>query len=347
MRKKIILVVILFMVFMPLYSNSTIISSKTLGMGKSGIADIDSYYNPANLNYRDENSPTVVGLFSISSDIDVSLLTDNFGFFQYPNLSMGVTIYSQNLGLTVNLDNYLENRVNTGSTLSYDAYNRFTLQLDWGYEYNEIDFGLRLKGGSISKRSNFDLRLNYLFVPDYFVNIFFSNYSAVADSDFFSFALAFCYDVNSNLRFSYLSDVDVDISSTEDVFFSFLKGSSFAITLKSNEYSETNQLNNFVYKGSLDIVYIGDNANRELRIGGEIKLHLKNDNTVAFRAGYYESKSTIADLFMLDLSEGVTTYALVFDNNDISFIGYLNIPIETFSDINNGLSVSLNALIEL
>ncbi len=348
MKKKLIVFLILSFIIFPLYSNSnSIISTKTLGMGKAGIADLDSFYNPANLNNRDDNSPVVVGNFSIKSDIDVSLISTYFGFFQYPNLSLGTTVYSQNLGLSLNLDNFIEDRNINNNILNYTAYNRFTLQLDWGYEYKDLEFGMSISGGSISKRSNFDLRLNYLFVSDYFVNIFFSNYSSISDSNFFSLTLSLSYELNENLRLAYLSDVDVDINSTDNVFFSYLKASSLAINYKSNKYSTNNQLNTFVYKYSIDLVNIGDSSSRELRMGGEIKIQIGNDNTIAFRAGYHELKPTIADIFLLDLSIAESTYAIAFENEKLSLVANINIPIESYSDLNNGLSVTLNALIEL
>jgi len=337
-RKKLIVLFIISIIIIPLYSNSTsIISTKTLGMGKAGIADLNSF----------DNSPIVIGNFSINSDIDVSLISTNFGFFQYPNLSMGTTIYSKNLGLTLNLDNFIEDRSIDNNILNYTAYNRFTLQLDWGYKYKDVELGMRISGGSISKRSNFDLRLNYLFVTDYFVNIFFSNYSNINDSNFFSLAIAASYEISENLRVSYLSDVDVDINSTDNVVFSYLKASSLALNYKSNKYSLNNQLNPFVYKYSIDLVDIGDANNRELRMGAEIKMQLGNDNNIALRVGYYELKPTIADIFLVDFSIGVSTYAFAFENEELSFVGNINIPIESYSDINNGISVTLNTLIEL
>ncbi len=334
MKKIITLLILLSFVSGVFASSEEIVSQSILGMGKAGLADVSSNANPANIANRTEEDPSLRTYFSFQEDLEADLLSSDLGFFQYPTMSMGVQIYGSNLSLTLNNDSYLEDREYTSDGLEYTGYSKFILQLDWGYKINSVNFGMRLKGGSVSRRTNFELRSNLFFIPDYIVNTFFSNYSSLSNYDFFSLGFALMFKANDNLTLAIMSDSDLDLSSSDDTLYSYLQGTSLGATFTSNLYTSTNQLNPFVYKFSIDILDIGDEDNRELRFGNEIKLQLSNDNSIAFRAGYYEDKETIADLFTFS-DEGVTTYAVAYDSSDYAASLLFYLPVASYSDFND------------
>ncbi|MGD1821712.1 MAG: hypothetical protein ACPKM0_02990 [Pleomorphochaeta sp.] len=346
MKKKLLLILLLSCFLDQVFSSDVLIlSTNSIGMANAGLADSESFISPTYLTDRDENSPSVITTFSFLEELTLDELSTPYGYFQYPELDMGATVYGTNLGLTLNIDNYLEDREYDEDYLSYTAYNQFTIQLDWGYKINNFDLGMRVKASSISKRTNFDLRTNYLFLADYIVNTFFSNYTSVSDSDFFSLGLAFKYNVNDNFSFAYYSESDLDLTSNSNTneLLSYLESSSVGITYISNKYTITNQLNPLVYKICIDTVYLGDPTNRELRIGNEIKMQLGNNNNLAFRFGYYEPKDTISDFFSFDISQGTTTFALSYDNLDFSIVGDFEIPVESYSDLDNGITFGISS----
>ncbi|MDC7250516.1 MAG: hypothetical protein PQJ49_11420 [Sphaerochaetaceae bacterium] len=333
---KRVILVLMFLSFMSgaFASSEEILSLSILGMGKAGLADVSSNSNPANIASRSEDDPSLRTYFSIQEDLEIDELSSSLGFFQYPTMRLGAQVYGSNLSLTLNNDSYLEDREYTSDGLEYTGYNKFILQLDWGYKINNFDFGMRLKGGSVTRRSNFELRSNFFFLTDYIVNTFFSNYTSLSNSDFFSLGFALRFNANDNLSLAIMSDSDLDLSSSDDTIYSYLQGISLGATYTSNLYTSTNQLNPFVYKFSIDILDIGDEDNRELRFGNEIRMQLSNNNSIAFRAGYYEDKETIADLFTFS-DKGVTTYAIAYDSNDYAASLLLYVPIDSYSDFND------------
>ncbi len=346
--KKIILSLLLFISLSSLYSTQVnVVSQNTLGLGGANLADLSGVSNPANLGKRGENDPSLITYFSLNERLYPGNFSTPLGFFQYPNMNMGVTVFGTNLSLTIDLENSLEDRSYSNNLLSYTGYNRFLLQLDWGYELNDIiDFGMRVKGGSTVERKNFELRENFFFIPDYIVNSFFSTYTPVSDSDFFSLAFALRLNLFNNLCIAIMSESNLDLStnSSTNNITTYLKEASFGLTYISNIYSLENKLNPFVYKASLDLVYIGDSINRELRFGNELKMQLANNNSISLRVGYFEKKDTIAKIFVFDKNEGVSTYALAYNNSSFGISGFLYLPLISFSDLDNGFTIGINTI---
>lgn len=348
MKKKVLIGFFVFSLFInSIYSSDgTITLNNSLSSVNESIADSEGFANPANLADRDDTSPSLITTFSFLQELKYNQLSTTLGYFQYPKMSMGATVYGTNLGLSINIDSYLEDREYDGDSLNYTGYNRFSIQLDWGYKINDFNFGMRVQGGSVSKRNNFELRSNYLFIPDYIVNTFFSSYTQVANSDFFSLAFSLKFNPYNNLSIAYLTDSNVDLTNETNTneIISYLKASSIGITYKSNKYNQSNQLNTFVYKGSLDVVYIGESEKRELRLNAEMKMQLANNDSFSIRVGYYEPKVAINDLFVFDFDYGISSYALSYENNDLSIIGIMNLPIISYSDLNNGIEFGINAM---
>jgi len=346
--KKIILSLLLVLSLSPLYSTQiNVVSQNTLGLGNANLADLSGFSNPANLGKRDENDSSLITYFSLNERLYPSNFSMPLGFFQYPNMDMGVTVFGTNLSLTIDLKNSLDDRSYNNNILSYTGYNRFLLQLDWGYELNDvIDFGMRLKGGSTVERKNFELRENFFFIPDYIVNSFFSTYTPVSDLDFFSLAFALRLNFSNNLSLAIMSESNLDLStnSNRNNITTYIKGASFGLTYISNIYSIENKLNTFVYKASLDLVNIGDSINRELRFGNELKMQLANNNSVSLRIGYFEKKDTIAKVFIFDKNEGVSTYALTYNNPSFGISSFLYLPLASFSNLENGFTIGINTI---
>ena len=343
--KKVFIFLSLILFSTSIYAAEVNIESlNTLGMGKADLADVSGVSNPANLGSRVDTDPLLITYFSIMQNLSPDELSTPLGYFQYPYMSMGVIAYGTNLGLTLNIDSYLDHRVYHNDILNYTGYNQFTIQLDWGYRLSNFDFGMRVKGGSAAERRNFELRDNIFFLSDYIVNTFFSEYETVADSEFFNLGFSIRLNILNNFSMAFYSESDVDLSSTSDNnLISYLKASSLGFTYFTNKYSRNNQLNPFVYKFSLDLVELGDVDKRELRLGAEMKLQLGNNNSLALRAGYYEPKATIGDIFMLDLEKRTSTYALVYDSKDFGIAMVLSLPMISFTDINNGLTLGVNS----
>lgn len=342
--KKIILGLTIILFLTPLYSSEQdIISQNTLGMGNAGLADVSGVSNPANLGSRGEGAPSLITDFTFMESLKPNLITSPIGLFQYPTISMGVTVFGTNLSLALNIDSSLEDREYYDSILHYTGYNKFTLQLDWGYRLNSFDFGMRLKGGSSTQRNNFELRDNVFFIPDYIVNSFLSTYYPLSGSDFFSLGFALRLNVSSNLSAAIMSESDLDLSTSSDNITSYLKGASLGFTYISNIYTSTNRLNTFVYKASIDLIKIGDADNRELRMGNELKMQLGDNRSLAFRAGYYETKETIAKIFTFNSDEGVSTFAFAYNSNDFDLSLSLFLPIKSYVDLDNGFTVAFNS----
>lgn len=346
--RKIILSLFLLLITPSLFSAGVeIIPYASQGMGKAGLADKSVSINPSNIINRKEIDSSLKTYFSIEQDYYRDELSKPIGLFQSPSMRLGAEVFGTNLSLTLNLENFLDSREYSASSekLSYNGYNRFLLQLDWSFEIEEINFGMRVKGGSVSKRANFELRDNLLLIPDYIVNTFFSKYNIEPNSDFFSLGFASQIDFNDNFSLALMSESDLNLYASEDSVISYLKGISIGGTFESDIYSESNQLNAFVYKVSLDLVNIGNPLNREVRIGNEIKMELGNNNSVAFRFGYYENKPTIAKIFLVDSEKAISTFAFSYNSLNFDSSLILSIPFKTYYKRNNGLNIGVNAVI--
>lgn len=344
--KKVILSLLFMLTCNFAFANEVdILSLSLVGLGRAGIADVSVWYNPANLANRSESDPSIITYFTIDEQVNLDEINTTLGFFQYPSMIMGVQFFGSNLSLTLNLETSLEDREYYDDALHYIGYNTFLLQLDWGYKLNVVDFGMRLKGGSIAKRGNFEIRNNLFFLSDYIVNTFFSEYTTLDSSDFFSLSFALRFDIFENLSFALLSESDLDLTeSTTNNVISYLKETSLGFTYVSNTYSDTNELNNLLYKISIDLVKIGDPDYREFRIGNELKLELSNNKSLALRVGYYELKPVFTDIFKIDSDLGNSTYALVYSTNNLSLSLDFIVPINTYTDLSNGFSIGFNSI---
>ncbi len=344
MKKLILSLCIILLFSIPLFAESTLISQNTLGMGGASLADVSGDTNPANLASRGIDSPTLITYFTLMQTLTPNLIDTPLGFFQLPTTSLGAKVFGTNLGLTLNIDSSLEDRSYSDSILHYTGYNKFTLQLDWGYRISNFDFGMRIKGGSSNQRNNFELRANLFFLPDYLVNTLLSKYYPVGDSEFFTLGFAIRLNIYDNLTLAILSESDLELNSSSDNLSSYIKNFSVGFTYISDKYSEKNRLNPLIYKASFDLVKIGDSDNRELRFGNELKLQLGNDSYLALRAGYYEQKETLAKIFVFDGSKGVSTFALAYDINYFGISTSLIIPIKSYLDLDNGITLALNSI---
>lgn len=331
MIKKLLCMITLFFVTINLYSAQNLsIFENVSSYSRADLANIEDDFNPANLGFRNEKSSIFKTYILFRDDYELNY---NASYLHSPKSTISATFYGQNLSLTFKAENYLVNRTVNTSSIDYVGRIRYLLQLDWGFEYKDVSIGMRLKGGSELERGNFSLRTNYLAIPDYIVNTFFSRYVTRTDSQFFNFGFGLIYRPLDNLSFSLTTDSNFSSTGGIDNYniFYYLKDISIGFSYITDKYSKQDELNLFRYKLSSSFLNMGDNDYREVNLSNEFMFQISRDFVVSFMFGMYEQKPSIINLFSVDSHKANTTYGLSLDWKNYDLNISTNIPFSFYS----------------
>lgn len=291
---------------------------RTESMGFAGVALYDStgsiYLNPASLYFQSENQ------FLLFSDFGTSVVPSDFTdgallpFFQNPTNRLQAIFSNRYLAFSLGLGYSLEDRTEDTSegTVKFKGLNSSELQLNISYGSEMVSLGFFARGGSTMERSSIVLGVDSAFI-DYIQGTFLEKYVPIADQQFFTTGAGLL------LRYKWISMGVVtdslfvmDYSSNEMMLEAgaLLDTLSFGIALSTPTYGFYDELNLFVFTTCFDVANLGDDDNREIRMGMELCLQLLPEYKISLRYGYHESRSSISRIFSLDGSDGMTSFGV-------------------------------------
>jgi hypothetical protein len=314
MNKKVIVLTILALIGNSLFS---------IGIGSNwnneSISDSKGSLNPANLSYRDEDSPT----FDSYLLFDDTYNSDNVAsYLQNPESKLGITFYGTSLSLSLEANNYLDDReeVLDEGIVKYRGYNKYSLGIGWGYKFGNLALGLSIKGGSQLLKTDYKLRSNGFALSDYFVETFFSSYQPVTSAQFFNVGLGGRFVINNRIALAFISDgeFDVNSSSITDLNLSkYFERLCIGVSGISDEYSFAGELKFLRIRFFGDMLYVGDDENRETRISSEFRFQLSKSFYSSIYIGIQEKQPSLIDIVTLDPSSATSHYGL-----DLNWLGY-------------------------
>jgi hypothetical protein len=342
MKKRVLIFIIIALI-----TNSLSAIGIDSDWNNESISDGNGTLNPANLGYRDEDSKTFDS-FLLFDDIYGS---DNVGsYLQYPESRLGATFYGTNLSLSLEVNNYLTERDEDDeeNVISYKGFSKYSVGIDWGYKFGDLALGLSINGGSQSIKSDFELRSNAFALSDYVVETFFSRYQTVSSSQFFNLGFGGRYEFDNRIAIAFISEgeFDVNSSSITDIDLSeYFSSLCIGISDISAQYSFAGELNPVRVKFFADMLYIGDNDNRETRISSEFRFQLSKDFYSSLYLGLQEQQPALIDIFSIDPEEAKSHYGLAFNWSKYNLLLNVSVPFEFYSGDNDSDDV-INATVK-
>jgi len=311
-------------------------SLRNQAMGGAGVAladhPISFYMNPASLYFQEE------GLFLISASHGDSILPSAFQngdpvpFLQEPVTGFSALFSSRFLAFSLELEYSLSQRdIASLDYARYVALNASKVQLNVAYGWQNISLGFFARGGNVLKRSNINISRNSPF-SDYFKQTYFEQYRDYEDQ-FFSTGAGFLITYQwISMGFVTQSLFEMDYSSNELLLeaAAVFDRLAIGIAFSTPTYNVSNELNLMALSLVVDVSNIGDDDQRFLSLGAELKFQLLPEFAVSLRGGYRERRQEITSIFALNGYKGFTTYGLGVRLNQFEAHGLLEVPLSFY-----------------
>ena len=274
---------------------------RSLAMGSAGIALYDSdesfHKNPAAL-YRSADTRFIASLrYGETLDADDSPVP----WIQRPVAGFSALISNPFVALTIGLANVLEDREasHQADQELFTAHNTSRFQLTASYGWRAISFGFHARGGSMTQRNVTISAERPLF--DYISQTYLDRYDPVADGDQLfgsglGIQLSYQWITIGLLTNSLFSIDEVNNQLMLDITEVF-DGSALGLAVTTPKFNRNNELNRLVLIGAFDVVDIGNDLTRSVRMGLEGKVQFLSTFWVALRGGYREVRPAGQSLF--------------------------------------------------
>lgn len=332
MKKKVIIFILITLI-----SNCLFAIGLSNNWNNKSISDSNGSLNPANLGYRNEDSPSFDSYILFADSYN----NDNVAsYLQKPESRLGTTFYGTNLSLSLEVNNFLDDREEAldEGIVKYKGYSRYSVGIDWGYKFGDLALGLSINGGSQSIKADYKLRSNMFALSDYFVETFFSRYQSVSSSQFFNVGFGGRYEFKNRIALAVISDGEFGVNSnsiTDLDISSYFRRLCVGISGISAEYSFAGELNLLRIKFYGDMLYIGDNENRETRISSEFRFQLSKIFYSSIYIGLQEKQPALVDLFKLNSGRATTHYGLAFKWNSYNLLFNCAVPFDYYTGSND------------
>jgi hypothetical protein len=281
-------------------------------MGGAGLAlDIGSdafYSNPALLALHSDDHPSFITSVSFSDH-----LVSHPGAFRLEEPAADITLsfLAKSLALTIQSRTRFTDAEDFSDHTRYHGEKLTLFQLDWIFSRSPLTVGITAQAVASHTRDGIIIKERRQLL-DYIVQSSFARYESVAQLSEVSFGLGLLLDyewVKMGVvahQFAF-SGGEGPLSVSGD---SLLKTLSWGLALSSPTYNTSNDLHLFKVDGALDLINIGSNEERELRLGLSVKLQLLPDWSVSLLTGYREVKPVAKDLLRFSLDQGIHTIGL-------------------------------------
>lgn len=225
--------------------------------------------------------------------------------FEYPQADGSITFLAKRLALTIQSRTIFENYLDFGSYSTYDGLKLTLFELDWAWGLGPLSLGLRAQAVATSARGDIQLNADQILL-DYLVQSAIARYDNVEERATINFGFGLLLDYDWIAigvvvdQFAY-SRGEESLALDSD---SLIKSLGWGLSLSSPTYTADNDLHLFKVQGALDLVNLGSDENREIRVGLSAKLQLLPDWSVSFLTGYREVKTQAGDLIKISPSNG-------------------------------------------
>lgn len=317
MKKRIMVTVILLLVisFMPLFSlmKPTL---RYMGMGEAGIALADTqtsfHINPASLYVQPSSIFSLnVGASESIYDRDVLAANDPIPFMQHPITLLEFLFATRYSALTVGFSFNADNRAVNGNSLTFTSYNDSYIQLNVAYGFSAFSVGLYVRSGSRLQRPLISINKNNSFL-DYIVQVYLNRYSPSNDGQLFTTGLGMLISY-PNISLAVLTDslftLDEQTNELNLKARTIFENTKVGLAFKTNEFSNNNELNRFLFTSAFDISRLTDMGERTIHIGLELTIQLIKDVNIAIQTGYKENRGEPDPLFGFNW-DGITSFGL-------------------------------------
>ena len=309
-------------------------------MGEAGIALADSStsfnINPASL-YAQPSSLFSINLSAseIIKDNDDRTSNDPIKSMQNPITLLEFLFASRYSALSVGFGFDVDERDIDGDSLTFTSFNDSYIQLNVAYGFSAFSIGLSVRSGSRMQRPDISIDKDSAFL-DYIVQVYLNRYAPSNEGQLFTTGLGILIDY-PNISLALVTDslfkIDEETNELTLSASAILEQTKVGLSLHTNEFSDDNELNRFVFTSAFDITHLTDDAKREVHVGLELKLQLIKDFNIAFQTGYKENRGEGNPLFGFNW-DGVTSFGLGSQYNSLFFDVALLVPLSWYKENN-------------
>lgn len=190
---------------------------------------------------------------------------------------------------------------------------------------------MRAQALAVSRREQVEIRTDRLLF-DYVVETAISRYSNVDELSQISIGMGLLLDyewIRMGVvmdRFAYsIGDQPLLVESDQ-----MLKSLSWGIALASPTYTAENDLHLFKVEGAVDMINLGSDEEREVRVGVSLKLQLLPGWSISLLTGYREPKKLATDLWRFSLADGTHSVGIGAELSSASLLFHFSYPTDWY-----------------
>lgn len=320
-------------------------------MGRSGLSlalGSDSFFaNPALLASQRSISPSLITHLRFADDLVGGRTRLDF---ERPLADGSISFLAKNLALTIQSRTLFDGHQDYGSYSTYEGSKQTLFELDWAWGSGPISLGFRAQAVARSERADIRLNADQL-VLDYLVQSAVATYQSVEQMASISFGMGLLLDYEWIAMGVVVGQFAASYGEQPLVLDgdSLFKSLGWGLSLSSPAYTAANDLHLFRFQGSLDLVNLGSDESRQVRMGVALTLQLLADWSVSLLSGYREVKKQASDLVRLSPSDGLHTVGLVAELGRATVLlcyeyptaWYTNVPSSEHASLSLSLSITL------
>lgn len=302
-------------------------------LGGAGLAlnlSGDSYFaNPALLGASDRRESTFITTFRFNDALG-GIGGETFRL-QEPTVDVAISFLAKNLALTIQSLTVFTDMAVDGEVTRYTGEKQTLFDLAWAFTLSPLSLGVRAQALAVSRREQVEVRTDRLLF-DYVVETAISRYSNVDELSQISIGMGLLLDyewIRMGVvmdRFAYsVGDQPLLVESDQ-----MLKSLSWGIALASPTYTAENDLHLFKVEGAVDMINLGSDEEREVRMGVSLKLQLLPGWSISLLTGYREPKDQATDLWRFSLADGTHSVGIGAELSSASLLFHFSYPTDWY-----------------
>lgn len=296
----------------------------------------DMVANPAALALIKDDSSFIITLLGYEI-YDKNVFTQPLGFIQDNLLDVGLSFFSRNMALSIDLGtSFTDRSYNMGDKYpSFNIYSAVDISLDIAYAFPYVAFGMNISGGNSLIRASREVTS----IANAIAHAYMSPFESVAGSERFNLGIGILAYFNN---FAFGVEVD-KVVALEDGQISanwelFLSSMEVSISGNGNQFSKDGELN--LFNPRVSLTYRGFNQGLDtdyFALKGDLMLQLLPKASIALGVVYSEFDHK---MFRWDINKGNIGIFLSGIYREFTLTLGVDFEVATLNDISPSIQFS-------
>lgn len=310
MRKKILSTIFVLMLVLSLWADGNSIGSQRRYSYSNRVPSpfrsasyygefFDLFTNPAALPLIEDNQGSFMLSMNLSDNLPFSSFSNPVGYINEQIDEMTLSFVGRNIALTANIGTSFANKRIDRDRAFFDIYSNMDIEIDWGFSFPYVSFGLSIEGGNSLIRS--DKPIDDVF--DAIANALFSPFDRNSGSERFSLGAGVLiyfdnFSIGLNIEDILTLNERNEISST---WRRIGQTSDLSFSAKGDKFTKNGDLQFLLPRVSLSFSEFLDDK-YTFSVKGDLTLQFLPDANVSLGVGYREYNHS---LFSFDSNNGI------------------------------------------